>query len=188
MKFEDRSQEETQRQERCARGDAWKFAKKIYKLNEQDKATLFSLSDEWIMPAVSTIKPEEREVVVDSGASTCGQQERPQLCRIGNRKGLKKSDDGGNSQRRGANKRRGCQRIGFDRDSNASRRYTSVLSLGKLCEDHGYNYHWTSGQKPHLIKHGRKIECNTANYVPFVVHTLQAHLHLHLLHLHRRKP
>ena len=23
----------------------------------------------------------------------------------------------------------------------------AVLSLGKLCEDHGYAYHWTSGQK-----------------------------------------
>ena len=45
----------------------------------------------------------------------------------------------------------------------------AVLSLGNLCEDHGYNYHWTSGQKPHLIKNGRKIDCNTANYVPFVV-------------------
>ena len=45
----------------------------------------------------------------------------------------------------------------------------AVLSLGKLCEDHGYNYHWTSGQKPQLIKNGRKTECNTANYVPFVV-------------------
>ena len=45
----------------------------------------------------------------------------------------------------------------------------AVLSLGKLCEDHGQNYHWTSGQKPHLIKNGRKINCNTANYVPFVV-------------------
>ena len=22
----------------------------------------------------------------------------------------------------------------------------AVLSLGKLCEDHGYTYHWTSGQ------------------------------------------
>ena len=45
----------------------------------------------------------------------------------------------------------------------------AVLSLGKLCEDHEYNYHRTSGQKPHRIKHGRKIDCNTANYVPFVV-------------------
>ena len=45
----------------------------------------------------------------------------------------------------------------------------AVLSLGKLCEDHGESYHWTSGQKPHLTKNGKKIDCNMANYVPFVV-------------------
>ena len=45
----------------------------------------------------------------------------------------------------------------------------AVLSLGKVCEDHGYKDHWTSGPKPHLIKNGRKINCNTANCVPFVV-------------------
>ena len=28
----------------------------------------------------------------------------------------------------------------------------AVLSLGKLCEDHGYTYHWTRGQKTHLTK------------------------------------
>ena len=28
----------------------------------------------------------------------------------------------------------------------------AVLSLGKLCEDHGYTYHWTSGQTPQLNK------------------------------------
>ena len=39
----------------------------------------------------------------------------------------------------------------------------------KPCEDHGNTYHWTSGQKPHHIKNGKKINCNTANYVPFVV-------------------
>ena len=32
----------------------------------------------------------------------------------------------------------------------------AVLSLGKLCEDHGYAYHWTSGQKPHLIRNGKE--------------------------------
>ena len=26
----------------------------------------------------------------------------------------------------------------------------AVLSLGKLCEEHGKPYEWTSGQKPHL--------------------------------------
>ena len=45
----------------------------------------------------------------------------------------------------------------------------AVLSLGKLCEDHGHKYHWTRGQKPLLIKNGRKIDCNTANYAPFCV-------------------
>ena len=45
----------------------------------------------------------------------------------------------------------------------------AVLSLGKLCKDHGYTYHWTSGQKPHLTKKGKRIDCNISNYVPFVV-------------------
>ena len=55
MKFEDRSQKKIERQERCARGDAWRLTKNIYKLKETDKTT--------------TIKLEEREFVVDSGAS-----------------------------------------------------------------------------------------------------------------------
>ena len=38
-KFEDRSQEERERQERCARGDAWRMAKSFVKLNEKDRAT-----------------------------------------------------------------------------------------------------------------------------------------------------
>ena len=45
----------------------------------------------------------------------------------------------------------------------------AVPSLWELCEDHGQTYHWTSGRKPHLIKNGRKINCNTANYALFVV-------------------
>ena len=49
--------------------DAWGLAKKMYKPQEKDKATFFSLSDEWSLPVASTIKPEEREFVVDSGAS-----------------------------------------------------------------------------------------------------------------------
>ena len=48
----------------------------------------------------------------------------------------------------------------------------AVLSLGKLCEDHGYSYEYTSGHKPHLIKHGKRIKCNTENYMLIVVHGL----------------
>ena len=50
----------------------------------------------------------------------------------------------------------------------------AVLSLGKVCEDHGYSYHWTSGQKPQLIKDGKPMKCNTANHVPIVVPGLSA--------------
>ena len=59
--------------------------------------------------------------------------------------------------------------MGFIRDSKASQGTTAVLSLGKLCEDHGHSYKWTSGQRPQLIKYGRRMKCSTENYVPIVV-------------------
>ena len=69
MKFEDRSHEETERQQRCARSKAWNLAKNMYKLKEKDKALFYFPEDEWVLPAASTKEPEEREFVVDSGAS-----------------------------------------------------------------------------------------------------------------------
>ena len=45
----------------------------------------------------------------------------------------------------------------------------AVLSLGKLCNEHGYSYEWINGQKPHLIKDGIRIICNSENFVPIVV-------------------
>ena len=45
----------------------------------------------------------------------------------------------------------------------------AVLSLGKVCDENGYSYEWINGQKPHLIKDGIRIQCNTENFVPIVV-------------------
>ena len=45
----------------------------------------------------------------------------------------------------------------------------AVLSLGKFCDENGYSYEWTNGQKPHLIKNGIRIQCNTENFVPIVL-------------------
>ena len=50
----------------------------------------------------------------------------------------------------------------------------AVLSLGKLCDENGYSYEWINGQKPHLIKNGIRIICNTENFVPIVVPGLQS--------------
>ena len=44
----------------------------------------------------------------------------------------------------------------------------AVLSLGKLCDENGHSYEWIKGQKPHLIKKGTRIPCNTENFVPIV--------------------
>ena len=67
-KFEDRSQEETEWQELGAREAAWKLAKHVFKLKEHERAAFFSSPENRCLPA-STLKPEEREFVVDSGAS-----------------------------------------------------------------------------------------------------------------------
>ena len=79
VKFEDQSHEETEGQERCASGDAWTFAKNIFKLKETEKATFYLPSDEWFFLAASTIKLEEREFVTDSVRSKhayCQQERR----------------------------------------------------------------------------------------------------------------
>ena len=68
-KFVDRSQEETEWQERWAREAAWRLTKINLNINEKDKTAFFSPLENWCLPAPSTLKPQEREFVVDSGAS-----------------------------------------------------------------------------------------------------------------------
>ena len=78
-KFEDRSQEETEWQEQGAREAAWKLAKSVFKLKEHERATFFSPSENRCLPA-STLKPEEREFVVDSGVDAHDQQKGLESC------------------------------------------------------------------------------------------------------------
>ena len=54
MTFEDRSHEETERQERCAQSEAWDLANHMYKLKEKDKAAFYFPAEEWVLPAAST--------------------------------------------------------------------------------------------------------------------------------------
>ena len=60
-KFEERTQDDTVKQERCARRDAWELAKDVRKLKKKDS------QDTFYSPA--STKPEERHFVIDSGAS-----------------------------------------------------------------------------------------------------------------------
>ena len=152
---------------------AWNLAKNIYKLKEKDKATFDSPADKWIMPAASSIKQEEREFVVDSGASTHMVSKKDlnsaelETTRISNSPTTEMTANGEVQTREEATvdiKELDLFVTGIHLDETPA-----VLSLGKLCEDHVYTYHWTSGQKPHLNKWSRRIDCNMSNYVPFVV-------------------
>ena len=67
-KLEDRFQEEQEWEEQGAREAAWKLTKSVSKLKEKNKATFFSPSENTCLLA-SNLKLEEREFVVDSGAS-----------------------------------------------------------------------------------------------------------------------
>ena len=143
--------------------------KNIYKLKEKDKAAFFSPSDEWSLPAIHNQTGGKR-VVVYSGAS---------MHRV-SRKDLDFAELEAATSPTTVVTAKGevltkeeatvyVRELDLFVTVMLLEDTPAALSLGKLCENHGYNHHRTSGQKPHLIKNGRKINCNTANYVPLVV-------------------
>ena len=96
--------------------------KNIYKLKENDKATFYSPVEEWVLAAASTKEPEKREFPVDSRASMHMVSVKDlNFAEFGDHEDIKKSDNGDDGQRRGANKRRSiCQTTGFFCQSDVS--------------------------------------------------------------------
>ena len=176
-KFEDRSQEETEWQEQGAREAAWKLAKNVFKLKEHQRAAFFSSPENRCLPA-STLKPEEREFVVDSGASM----------HMTSRKDL--SDAEMDTLTKSCSPTIVLTANGEVQTHEEATVYTkeldifltmkvlentpAVLSLGKLCDENGYAYEWINGQKPHHIKNGIRIQCNTESFILVVVPSLSA--------------
>ena len=176
-KFEDRSQEETEWQEQGDREAAWKLAKSVLKYKEKNKATFFSPSENRCLPA-SILKPEEREFVVDSGASM----------HVVSKKDL--NDAEMDTLTKSCSPTTVITANGEVQTHEEATVYVkeldiflimkvlentpAVLSLGKLCAENGYSYEWINGQKLHLIKNGIRIQCNTENFVPIVVPGLSA--------------
>ena len=176
-KFEDRSREETEWQEQGAREAAWKLAKSVLNLKEQERATFFSPSENGCLPG-STLKPEEREFVVDSGASmhmiskkdlsdaemdTLTKSCSPTIVITAN--GEVQTHEEAIVY---------VKELDIFLTMQVLENTPAVLSLGKLCDENGYSYEWINGQKPHLIENGIRIQCNTENFVPIVVPGLSA--------------
>ena len=172
-KFEDRSQEETEWEEQGAREAAWKLAKNVFKLKEHERATFFFSSPENRCLPASTLKPEDREFVVDSGASmhmiskkdlsnaemdTLTKSCSPTIVITAN--GEVQTHEEATVY---------VKELGKFLTMKVLENTPAVLSLGKLCDENGYSYEWINGQKPHLIKDGIRIICNTENFVPTAV-------------------
>ena len=144
-KFEDRSQEETE-------------SKSAFKIKEKNKATFFSPSKNRCLSA-STLKPEEREFVVDSGASMHMISQKD----LSNAEmdTLTKSCSPTIVITANGEVRTHEEAIVYVKELDifltmkVLENTPAVLSLGKLCDEHGYSYEWINGQKPHLIKDGR---------------------------------
>ena len=170
-KFEDRSQEETELQEQGAREAAWKLSKNVFKLKEHERAAFFSSLENRCLPA-STLKPEEREFVVDSGASI--QISKKDLSKA-EMDTLTKSCSPTIVITANGEVQTHEEAIVYVKELDifltmkVLENTPAVLSLGKLCDENGYSYEWINGQKPHLIKNGIRIVCNTENFVPIVV-------------------
>ena len=171
-KLEDRSQEETEWQEQGAREAAWKLAKSVLKVKEHERATFFSPSENRCLPA-SNLEPEEREFVVDTSASmhmiskkdlsdaemdTLTKSRSPTIVITAN--GEVQTHEEATVY---------VKELDIFLTMKVLDNTPAVLSLGKLCDENGYSYEWINGQKPHLIKNGIRIPCNTENFVPIVV-------------------
>ena len=173
-KLEDRSQEETEWQERYDREATWRLTQKILKLKEKHKSTFFSPTERWCLPSPSRIKPEEREFVVDSGASVhlistkdLNSQESETLTTSGSPTAVITAN--GEVQTHEKATTVNVRELEKFLTLKILEDTPAVLSLGKLCDERGYSYEWINGQKPHLISNGIRIQCNTENFVPIVV-------------------
>ena len=133
---------------------AWRLAKSILKLNRKIEQNSSHLGKNECLSA-SNLKPEEREFVVDSGASmhmiskkdlnsaefyTLTTSRSPTTVITAN--GEVQTHEEATVYVKELEKFLTMKVL---EDTPA------VLSLGKLCDEHGYSYEWINGQKPHLI-------------------------------------
>ena len=153
-KFEDRSQEETEWQEQGAREAARRLAKSALKFKEKNKATFFSPSENRCL-AASTLQPEEREFVVDSGASMhmiskkdLNDAEMDTLTKSCSRTTVITANEEVQTHEEATVY---VKEFDIFLTMKVLENTPAVLSLGKLCDENGYSYEWINGQKPHLI-------------------------------------
>ena len=149
----------------------------VFKLKEHERAAFFSSPENRCLPA-STLKPEEREFVVDSGASmhliskkdlisaemdTLTKSCSPTIVITAN--GEVQTHEEATVY---------VKELNIFLNVKVLQNTPAVLSLGKLCDENGHSYEWINAQKQHLIENGVRIQCNTENFVLIVVPGMSA--------------
>ena len=174
VKIEDRSQEETERQERCARGDAWKLAKNICKLKENERSYIPFAHGRVDYAGRIHQKSRRKESLWWILEQACIWSVRKTLTLLSWRPwGHRRSPTTVMTANGEVQTKEEATVYVRELDLFVTlmllEETSAVLSLGKLCDDHGYTYHWTSGQKPHLTQKVKRIDCNFSKNVLFVV-------------------
>ena len=143
------------------------------KLKEKHETAFFSPSENWCLPASSTLKPKEREFVVDPGASMhmIGKKDLnfAELETVTTSKSPTTVFTANGEVQTNEEATVYGKKLEKFLTLKVLEDTPVVLSLGKLCDEHGYSYEWINGQKPHLIKNGIRIQRTTENFVPIVV-------------------
>ena len=157
QKFGERSHEETLHQERCARRVAWNLAKQIYMLKNADNASFHTPLEARVVPAPTSKRPDEREFAVDSGAS---------MCMLSKKNSSSVEMDTVKRSRTPAVVLTANGEVQAHEEAQVIVHDLFVtvhlldetladLSLGKLCEDHGYSYEWVQRSKTTVDQNGQ---------------------------------
>ena len=148
------------------------WPKNIQKLKEKHNTAFFSPSENRCLPAPSTLKPEEREFVVDSGASNMISKKYlndAEMDTLTNSCSSMIVITANGEVQTHEEATVYVKELCVFLTMKVLEDTPAVLSLGKLSDEHGYSYEWINSQKPHLIKNGIRIQFNTENFVPIVV-------------------
>ena len=136
---------------------------------EAEKATFYAPLEARATPAPTSTCPDEREFVVDFGASMhmlsqkgLSSEELETLRRSRNPTVVVTA----NGEVQTHEEAQVCVHdLGLFVTVQLLEVTAAVLSLGQLCEEHGYSCEWVSGQTPS----GKSIIWKTDNFVPLVV-------------------
>ena len=127
------------------------WPKSLLNFKDRDSATFFSPSENRCLPA-SILKPEEREFVVDSGASM--HMIRKQDLSNAEMDILMKSCSPTIVITANVDVQTHEEATVYVKEldtflsTKVFANKPAVLSLGKLCDENGYSYEWINGQKP----------------------------------------